>query len=218
MAAKLARHIGGGLKLRAVMLDVRVLTRHPAERAPPPTQPLQQRTAPAIRRPEDLLADGHISQMLLNELRDEMRARGLSILGSRDELEARLQHLLTRPPPKPAPAPTLAGPVAERDDPDVPLAELFAALSAAKPPEAPAASTADSLRSKYADKLLARGASGLLRNGGAASRSSAGGMPMADGGAVERERERAVRDHAEAQRGAQTDRGGFSFQPGGVHC
>ena len=79
----------------------------------------------AVRRPEQLLKEGRIKDMLLSELRDELRRRGASPVGKRWEIEGRLKDLLETDGATETGGPT-AGPEVARDatSPDAPSASL----------------------------------------------------------------------------------------------
>jgi len=149
--------------------------RLPNERAAQLVAP--KRAAPAAARsPAQLAAAGQFASMLLPDLRDECLRLGLSSIGDRHELEARLKQ----------------------------------AAEAATP-------TQSNIRGKYADVLRERGAAGLLhgRDGSEGGlRPQGGSLPMSEFGKVEKERERAVRAHADRELSSQGDRQGYAFQPG----
>lgn len=214
-AKSLAWELGSALQLRAVIFDLRVLVRYSGERPPPSARPRQP--LPEIRRPEDLLAQGRLAQMLTGEIRDELRSRGLSLIGDRTEIEARLQTALTQPTPQlAAAAPTRAPSNLTDGDEDLPLSELMARLGDDATVQQARVMTAGDLRGKYADKLRARGASELLKansDHGAVGGGS-GGIRLEEIGRIERERERAVRSHAHSELTKQADRSGYAFQHG----
>lgn len=89
-ASSLAWQVGSALKLRGIIFDKRAILRLPTELAPPGAPSSQLPTA-AIRRPEDMLAVNDFGQMLMGEMRELCMRRGLSIIGERGELEARLK-------------------------------------------------------------------------------------------------------------------------------
>ena len=144
-------NINKTLPLRAVVFDARCILRSPEEAAAP-NAPRRKDVDLEIRKPEKLLAEGKIKDMLRTEIREELVKRGLSSVGKPWEIKERLQAAVeadgtspaegTSPAPAPTPPPT--------------------------PPPLPTPSAGSSpaeKRAAYAAKLRLRTGGSVLRDG-----------------------------------------------------
>ena len=86
------RFVGQKLRCRAALIDWRALSLIEGE------QPLAERPSLSIeiRKPDQLLAAGKTNELLLSEIRDELRRRGGSTIGKRWELVPRLEKMVEK--------------------------------------------------------------------------------------------------------------------------
>ena len=154
-------NINKTLPLRAVVFDARCILRSPEEAAAPNALPRKDVDL-EIRRPDKLLAEGKIKDMLRTEIREELVKRGLSSVGKPWEIKERLQAAVEAEGTSPAPAPS--------PPPSPPPL-----------PTASAGSSAAEKRAAYAAKLRARTGGSVLPDGSiVANDSPSGRKPLAD--------------------------------------
>lgn len=174
-------HLNKSLPLRAILFDARAIMRSPLEN-PDPNAPKRRSANLEIRRPEKMVADGNVKDMLRSEIRDELTKRGLSAVGKPWEIKERLETSILAdvnrelkvpsmppPPAEAAPPPPSAPPSAASSSP-----ELAASL------QQPAASAAEK-RAAYAAKLRSRTGGSILTDGTIVSNTTTpgGARPLA---------------------------------------
>ena len=85
--------LGKNLPLRAVIFDARCIQRSADEAAAPGA--LKRRISNLdFRRPEQLVAQGKVKDMLRTEIREELERRGISPVGKPWEIQARLEEAI----------------------------------------------------------------------------------------------------------------------------
>ena len=171
------QNLSKGLPLRAVIFDARSLLRLPGE----PSGAPKSNVSVALRNPEQLVATGNVKEMLQKEIREALKERGSDPVGKRWELEVRLEALLAVEREEAAIRSKHVSP----GESDVKAASetVVTALSSsqaeAKLVPSPTgtdveartteATSALSVRAKYADKLRNRAGVSLTSSGGLAS-------------------------------------------------
>ena len=213
--------VGKNLPLRAVLLDVAVLKRHPEE----PTLATASRSALAAaglgsadtkaNRP----AAQSVRDMLQAEIRAELIERGESSVGQRSEIEERLAALraadqpaaAARPPPPPPPPPPRAAAAAPPPPSPPPLSPRALPVAPSSPPGGPSRPAvevaSDALRAKYADKLKARTGQTLGSISSPVAQAAGGRAGGSGGGSQRLHEDPALRPRSEGD-------GGWHLQPG----
>lgn len=162
------QNINKTLPLRGILFDARAILRAPGEANSPEVDGRTKGLAAAglghtqleLRRPEQLLADGKIDDMLQSELREELKRRELNPVGKAWELRARLTAALEAElvgirAPTGTRASNLAKPL--------PAAAASANHLATLP--GGSAASASEKRAAYAAKLRLRAGASLLSDG-----------------------------------------------------
>lgn len=172
------------LPLRAVLFDASVILRSADEADAPSSAAKLKQPKIELRRPEELLKEGRIKDMLQREMREELIRRGLSPIGKPWELRARLHAVLEAeavgirqspdsavaappaPPSSPSPSEAVASAAAPVDGAEGGSSGGGGGSStgpAATPDFASASSEAK--RAAYAAKLRARTGASMLPGG-----------------------------------------------------
>ena len=144
-------NINKTLPCRAILFDARCIMRSPEEAAAPGA--LKRKDVGLdLRKPENMIAEGRVKDMLRSEIREELTRRGLSAVGKPWEIKDRLLQSIE--------AEASAAPPESTDAPPTPPPPP----PSAKIDTGPSGSAADK-RAAYAAKLRARTGGSMLADG-----------------------------------------------------